>query len=195
MSNNSHWCRLLTTRQTPGWTLWSPDCPNNRRDWVKAPTLQRGTVRLERLSYFLRAREWWCWDWSETPGSGTASSECLCLLLPGYCSPPTSPSSSQSPQHTSYMGLVYRRPGRWLMQTQWAELQEFCLGYPRTVEAGKSQFPDFTNNITQKKKTVWSFSIFPYSICLINGFPLNKNTILKNGELNLSARVWSQELQ
>lgn len=55
-SNNSHWCRLLTTRQAPGWTLLVPDCPNNPRDWVAALTLQRGMGKVGEVESFSKSQ-------------------------------------------------------------------------------------------------------------------------------------------
>ena len=54
--NNCHWCRLLTTRQTPGWTLLVPDCPNNPRDWLAALTLQRGTGKVGEVELFSKSQ-------------------------------------------------------------------------------------------------------------------------------------------
>lgn len=132
--------------------FWSPTVPITEETGLLPWLCREVWGRLERLSYLLRAREWWCWDWSETARLWNSL-----FWMPVPTAPPaTAPSNipqllTESPAH-SYMGLVYRRPGRWLMQTQWAELQGICLGALEPVEAGKSQFQDLTNNITQKKK-------------------------------------------
>lgn len=46
--------------------FWSPTVPITEETGLLPWLCREVRVRLERLSYFLRAREWWCWDWSET---------------------------------------------------------------------------------------------------------------------------------